>query len=380
MKKFLSTVVIALLTLGIACGQEIVKGDIVLKKTQGSYTPSFENDGVDRTPKNVILLIGDGMGLAHISAAMFANGMELTMTNLKTCGFVRTQAAGKDFTTDSGASGTAYATGVKTHNAAIGVDPDDKPVPNIPEKIADRGFVSGVVTTDGIDGCTPSVFFAHQPDRHMSDEIWSDLANARLSFIAGGSLEAFEDKNYETRDAIEKRFKVVSELNKNVSRNRRIAYLPEKSVTASIASGRGDYLPATTKFAIDYLNSHPDNKNGFFLMVEGARIDKSSHDNDFETAIRELLDFDKAVEAAIRFAEKDGNTLVIVSADHETGALTLRGKDNKTGAIKGQFVSKGHTPIMVPLFAYGPMSHLFSGVQENSDVNKKILRLLLADE
>ena len=110
-------------------------------------------------------------------------------------------------------------------------------------------------------------------------------------------------------------------------------------------------------------------------MVEGARIDKSCHDNDFETAMLELLDFDKAVEAAIRFAEQDGNTLVIISADHETGALSLRGKDKKTGAIKGLFVSRGHTPIMVPLFAYGPMSLKFTGVQENSDVNHKIVEL-----
>lgn len=375
MKKTLAIFTFVLLTFNFIAAQEIVKGDIVLKEKQGSYTPSFENDKTGHAPKNIILLIGDGMGLAHISAAMFANGNELTITNLKTCGFVRTQAAGNDFTTDSGASGTAYATGFKTHNGAIGVDVDNKPLKNIPEIITGLGYVSGVVTTDDIDGCTPSVFFAHRADRHMSEGIWEDLADAKLSFIAGGSNESFEKQSYETRDAIEKRFKVVSSLDNAVRDNRRIAYLPEKDEVASIAKGRGNFLPETTQYAIDFLNNHPDNRNGFFLMVEGARIDKSSHDNDFETAILELLDFDKAVEAAIRFAEKDGNTLVIISADHETGAVTLRGKDNKTGAIKGQFVSKGHTPIMVPLFAYGPMSELFACVQENSDVNHKIVSL-----
>ena len=376
MKKTLFTIAALMLSIFIAAAQETVKGDIVLEKTQGSYTPSFDNDRVDRAPQNIILLIGDGMGLAHISAAMFANGNELTITNLKTCGFVRTQAAGKDFTTDSGASGTAYATGVKTHNAAIGVDTADNPVKNIPEIIEKMGYVSGVVTTDGIDGCTPSVFFAHQPDRHMSEEIWEDLSGARLSFISGGSYEAFEDQSYETRDAIEKRYKVVNSLDEVPDGARRIAYLPQKKEVSSIAKGRGDFLPATTEYAIKFLDSHPDNEKGFFLMVEGARIDKSCHDNDFETAMLELLDFDKAVEAAVRFAEKDGNTLVIVSADHETGALSLRGKDNKTGAIKGLFASKGHTPIMVPLFAYGPMSLEFTGIQENSDVNHKIVNIL----
>ena len=128
-----------------------------------------------------------------------------------------------------------------------------------------------------------------------------------------------------------------------------------------------------TRKAIDKLSKNP---NGFFLMVEGARIDKSAHSNDYSAVVREVLDFDKAVEAAIRFAEKDGNTLVIISADHETGALALRDGNIKEGKMKAMFVSKGHTPIMVPLFAYGPQSKLFGGVQENSDVSNKILQLL----
>lgn len=276
----------------------------------------------------------------------------------------------------SGAAGTAYATGHKTHNGAIGVDINDKPLKNIPEIIDGLGYVSGVITTDGIDGCTPSVFFAHQPERHMSEEIWGDLADARLSFIAGGSHNAFENQEYETRDAIEKRYKVVSSLDEIPDKAKRVAYLPEKEEVCSIADGRGDFLPATTEYAIEFLDSHPENEKGFFLMVEGARIDKSCHNNDFGTAVLEVLDFDKAVEAAVRFAEKDGNTLVIITADHETGALSLRGKDNKSGKIKGLFASRGHTPIMVPLFAYGPMSLEFAGVQENTDVNHKIVNLL----
>ncbi len=376
MKKTLITLATLLLSACFAAAQEPVKGDIVLEQTQGSYTPSFDNDRADRTPKNIILLIGDGMGLAQLSSAMFANGSELTITNLQTSGFVRTQAAGDDFTTDSGAAGTAYATGHKTHNGAIGVDINDKPLKNIPEIIDGLGYVSGVITTDGIDGCTPSVFFAHQPERHMSEEIWGDLADARLSFIAGGSHNAFEKQEYETRDAIEKRYKVVSSLDEIPDKAKRVAYLPEKEEVCSIADGRGDFLPATTEYAIEFLDSHPENEKGFFLMVEGARIDKSCHNNDFGTAVLEVLDFDKAVEAAVRFAEKDGNTLVIITADHETGALSLRGKDNKSGKIKGLFASRGHTPIMVPLFAYGPMSLEFAGVQENTDVNHKIVNLL----
>ena len=111
-------------------------------------------------------------------------------------------------------------------------------------------------------------------------------------------------------------------------------------------------------------------------MVEGARIDKSAHNNDFKGVVGEVLDFDQAVEAAIRFAEKDGHTLVIISADHETGALSLGNGHIADGKLTGNFSTKGHTSIMVPLYAYGPWSDLFTGVQENSDVSNKIYELL----
>ena len=356
--------------------QEAVSGKIKEVAPQGSYTPSFEVDGTDKAPLNVILMIGDGMGMAHVATAMFANGGELTITNLKTCGWVRTGSA-DNFTTDSAASGTAYATGHKTHNSAIGVDVDDKPIANLPEKLAKAGFVSGIVTTDDLDGATPSSFFAHQPKRNMSEEIWADMPASKLTFFAAGSKEAFEEQKYETQDAISKKFEIVNSLADVPANAKRVGYLPPKAETASVNDNRGDFLPATTRFAIDFLSSKAAEGKGFFLMVEGARIDKSSHNNDYPAAVLETLDFDKAVEAAIRFAEKDGNTLVIISADHETGALTLKDGKPAEGYMKGVFSSRSHTAIPVPLFAYGPSSQEFMGLQENSDVSNKIAALLL---
>ena len=332
--------------------QEIVKGDFKNENPQSSYVPSFDMDATDKPVKNVILMIGDGMGLAHICSGMYANQGQLTITNLKTCGFVRTQSANK-FTTDSAASGTAYSTGKKTKN----------------------GYISGIVTTDNLDGATPAAFFAHQPERGMSKEIWADLPNSKLTFFSAGSYELFEKQAPNVQKEIKKEFTIIEEPNdKAIKKSKKLGYLPTKSKTASVNENRGDFLPSTTQMAIDYLSSR--STNGFFLMVEGARIDKSAHSNDYSTVVREVLDFDKAVEAAIRFAEKDGNTLVIISADHETGALALRDGNIKEGKMKAMFVSKGHTPIMVPLFAYGPQSKLFGGVQENSDVSNKILQLL----
>ncbi len=359
--------------------QEPAKGEIKGVVPQGSYTPSFKTDGVGKAPLNVILMIGDGMGLAHIATAMYANGGELSLTNLRTCGWVRTSSADK-FTTDSAASGTAYATGEKSHNSAIGVDENDRPLANLPEKLDKAGIVSGIVTTDDLDGATPSAFFAHQPDRHLSAEIWADLPASKLTFFAAGSAEAFESQDYETCDAIRKKFMIVNEMPEaDAVKAKRLGYLPPKTKTASVNKNRGDFLPATTEFAMHYLASKAAKGKGFFLMVEGARIDKSAHDNDYPAMVREVLDFDKAVEAAIRFAEQDGHTLVIISADHETGALSLRDGNPAEGRMKGVFVSRGHTAIPVPLFAYGPSSQEFMGVQENSDVSNKIARLLLGE-
>lgn len=347
--------------------------DVVKHET---FTPSFENDGADVKPMNVILMIGDGMGLAHLSSGMYANGGELTITNLRTTGWVCTQSA-SDFTTDSAASGTAYATGIKTYNGAIGMDKDKNPVANLPEKLAQAGIVSGVVTTDSMIGATPSAFFAHQPDRNMSAEIWADLADAEIIFFAGGSKEDFEKQDEKTVKAVQKRYHVIESLDdKKAAKAKRVGYLPPKARTASVSEGRGDFLPASTEYAIEFLQSNTKGGKGFFLMVEGARIDKSAHGNDYPEVVKEVLDFDRAVEAAIRFAEKDGNTLVIISADHETGALSLRGGDPSKGSMRGSFSSGGHTGIPVPLFAYGPSSQQFMGVQQNSDVSNKIAELI----
>lgn len=336
---------------------------------QSAYTPSFTADGTNRRVRNVILMIGDGMGVGAVNAAMYANGGELTMTNLRTVGFVRTQSA-DNFTTDSAASGTAYATGQKTNNGYLGMNPAKEVIPNIPELLAPLGYACGVLSTDDLNGATPAAFFAHQPARGMKDEIWADLPGSSLLFASAGTQATFEGLPFATQEEIRRRYTVVYDPDDDgVEDSERLLYLPK-----SVNLDRGNYLPATTEMAIEYLSER--SRKGFFLMVEGARIDKSEHSNDFPGTVQETLDFDKAIEAAIRFAERDGHTLVIISADHETGATILSKADPQTGYALGVFASKGHTPMMVPLFAYGPRSREFSGVQENSDVANKILRLL----
>ena len=377
MKK-ISILIIALLASAAVFAQEEKKAnqvtgttaEFILEQSQGSYTPSFKVDGKEIKVKNVILMIGDGMGLGAVTSAFYANGGELTMMNLKTMGYVRTQSA-SDFTTDSAASGTAYACGQKTTNGYVGMNPDKEPIANIPEKLAPLGYACGVVSTDDVNGATPASFFAHQAERGATEPIWADLPASKLSFISAGTQSRFESLPLKIQDDIKKKFAVVYSPEEAAAvEGKSIMYLPETVESVK----RGNYLPETTQMAIDYLSKQ--SKKGFFLMVEGARIDKHSHGNDYVGCVTETLDFDKAIEAAIRFAEADGHTLVIISADHETGALSLRGGDIEENTIKGVYVSKGHSPITVPLFAYGPKSRHFSGIQHNSDVSNKIVEIL----
>ncbi|MBP7105488.1 MAG: alkaline phosphatase, partial [Fermentimonas sp.] len=136
---------------------------------------------------------------------------------------------------------------------------------------------------------------------------------------------------------------------------------------------RGNQLEETTEVALDILNN---SKKGFFLMVEGSEIDGGGHENDMKFMIDEMLDFDRTVGKALEFAEKDGRTLVIVTADHETGGVTLTGGNIETGKVTGRFTTGGHTGVMVPVFAYGPGAEYFTGINENTSFFNKIINVL----
>ena len=376
MKRILLAVLLAAMTQALPA-QRLVKGEIKDVQPQGSYQPTFASDGAQERPLNIILMIGDGTGLAQIAAGYYANGGELTVMNLRHIGFVTTPSS-SDFITDSAASGTAYATGHKTKNHAVGVDAENRPLQNIPEALAGAGILSGVVTTDLMDGATPASFFAHQRKRSMSQAIWADLPGSPLTFFAAGNQDRFARQRRGTRDSILAVFTLVDHLDDPAAEKaERLGYLPSARESGFIKDGRTDFLPVSTRFATTFLKERAD--QGFFLMVEGARIDKACHRNQFDSAVLEMLDFDRAIAEALRFADADGHTLVIISADHETGGLSLRSGDPSRGDMKGIFVTHGHTAIPVPLFAYGPHAQDFMGVQGNDEVGRKILHLLLGD-
>lgn len=331
------------------------------------YRPTFENDDKDLPIKNVILLIGDGNGLTQISSAALANGGDLSLLQLKSIGFIKTQA-GDDFTTDSAAAGTALATGQKTYNRSIGMGMDRKPLTNMTEYLMPFDYKTGVITTDELTGATPSAFYAHQKDRDDNDLIAKDILKSHLSLFVGGGRNSFKNIN------LEEKFSIVEKV-ESISRSKaeRVGMFLEEGSLKGIIDGRTDVLAQATKHGLNYLSK--ENKP-FFLMVEGAKIDSYGHFNNTGGIITEGIDFDKAISEALKFADEDGQTLVIITADHETGGFAIPQGDVKQGMIEGDFISHDHTGTMVPIFAYGPQSGEFRGIYENNEVFHKIITLL----
>ncbi|WP_125721314.1 alkaline phosphatase [Flavobacterium ustbae] len=331
------------------------------------YIPTYKTDQKNLPVKNVILLIGDGNGLSQISSAVLANNGTLSLTQLKSIGFIKTQSA-DDFTTDSAAAGTALATGQKTNNRAIGTDSLRKPIPNISEILQKRNFSTGVISTDEITGATPASFYAHREERSDAKGISEDLLKSKLNlFVAGG---ANEFKN----TTVNSKFKILNSVKDMQTENSdAVGVFISQGRVPSVLEGRGELLADATKYSLEFLGKK---KKPFFLMVEGAQIDSFGHVNNAAGIVAETIDFDTAIAQALMFADQNEGTLVIVTADHETSGFGIPQGNVKKHEIEGDFITNDHTATMVPIFAYGPHSQDFQGVYENNEVFHKILSIL----
>ncbi|AUC85525.1 alkaline phosphatase [Polaribacter sp. ALD11] len=328
------------------------------------YTPTFKNDQKKKPVKNIILLIGDGNGLTQISAATLANKGALTLTQLKSIGLIKTQSS-DDFTTDSAAAGTALATGKKTYNRAIGLDSSEKSIKNITEILQMHHFNTGIITTDNITGATPSSFYAHQKDRDDESEIAQDLLKSKLNLFVGGGKNQFKDfGGFEI-------LKSPKEI--GTSKNNKIGFFMSNKGVPGVLEGRGNLLAEVTLNSLAYFKTK---KQPFFLMIEGAQIDSYGHRNDTKGIISEGIDFDKAITTAIKFADANEGTLVIITADHETSGFSIPQGNLETHEVEGNFTTYDHTGALVPVFAYGPHSNEFSGVYENTEIFHKIMNLI----
>ncbi len=334
------------------------------------YQPTYRNNDSRSRVKNVILLIGDGMGLAQIYAGLTGNRGDLNLTRLLNIGFSRTSAA-DTYITDSAAGGTAMATGVKTNNRAIGVDATGKAMPAIPVRIKPWGMVSGLISSGPITDATPAAFYAHQPDRMFEREIATDFLQSPVSILIGGSYRHFQEQK--VLDTLQQRGFQTSHTFTDLGKLKAPFVLLDDSAVVAMNKGRADFLVPSLHKAIQELGNNP---NGFFIMAEGAQIDYGGHANNVGYIVQEMQDFDRAIGEAIRFADTNGETLVIVTADHETGGLSLLDGDLKRGYVDGSFSTNDHSGIMVPVFAYGPHSLDFRGVYENTEIYHRIMAVL----
>ena len=329
-------------------------------------------------PRNVILMIGDGMGVSQLSSPYYNMEEEPSFSRFRYIGLART-SAGNSLVTQSPAAATALSTGYKTYNMAVGVDLDTIVRENIVEILSEKGYMTGVIATSSITDATPAGFYAHQPERYMQHEIAMDLVQSEIDFFAGGGIKYFVDttgRDLFKENGIEVNYTKLKKIKKPQS-GERYGFLLQADRMPTMLEGRKDFLSKSSSIAIDFLSSDGE---GFFLMVEGSQIDWAGHGNQVEYMITEMNDFEQAVGSVMDYAEANGETLVIVTADHETGGFTLgaagrNGYDADYSVIQPTFASTNHSAALVPVLAFGPGAENFIGIYENTEIFHKLVAL-----
>ncbi len=340
-------------------------------------TSTEQHEEAPAKPTNIIFLIGDGMGLSAVTTGFYYGDQPSNFKRFKHIGLIKTSSATHKVT-DSAASGTAMSSGYKTYNGAIGVDMDTVAQTNIAEILAERGWNTALVATSTITHATPASFYGHAKLRKMEEKIATQLVDSEIDFFAGGGLDFFharEDGQDLLPQLSEKGFIVdTTALAKpeDLEPGKKYGFLLAGAGMPRMLDGRGDFLPKATELAIDHLTK---DEAGFFLMVEGSQIDWAGHGNDKDYLITEMLDFEQVIGKVMDFAEKDGNTLVVITADHETGGYTLAAEGGDYNLLGPVFSTTGHSASLIPVFAYGPGAEEFMGIYENTELFHKMAAL-----
>lgn len=322
-------------------------------------------------PRKVIFMIGDGMGLPQIHAAMAANENDLYIAHMPYVGLAKTYST-TSYITDSGASGTALSSGVKTYNGAVGVDSTGSPVQSLLQIAEAKKWNTAVVVTSEVGHATPASFLAHNTSRRNYEDISIDIARSGVDVLVGGGRVYFDQRSDERNiitEMVGNGYTFYDALDPFLTHKT----MPVFTLVADKGLPRGrdmTFVPRAVKKTLELLHS---DKSSFFMMVEGSQIDWGGHANDTEYVLEQLYEFDKAVAEVLRYAMNDPDVLVVITADHETGGMSVfRAVD---GSVETSFSTDGHTSVMVPVFAYGAGASLFSGVYENTEVFHKIKTL-----
>lgn len=336
-------------------------------------------------PLNVILMIGDGMGVPQVSSAFYFGDKTSNFERFEEIGFHKSYST-SHLITDSAAGATAFSTGEKTYKRAIGVSTDSIPQETILEKLKKEGYQTGLISLTSITHATPAAFYAHVKDRDMHEDIAMQLATADVDFLAGGGRKFFSqrsDKKDLFQTLLSRNYNLDTLQLSNPQLNMRNAFIIQDEGLPSKTKGRGDFLKDASLKALSYFEA---NNKPFFLMVEGSYIDWGGHAEDAEMMIQEVADFDKTIGAVLDFVEKHPNTLLVITADHETGGASI-GKyydvDEETGKktevsdkVAVYFVTDQHSGELIPVFAAGKGAENFKGIYQNSAIYHKILKAI----
>lgn len=378
MKKILILLFVAFLT--TTCQQiaeQYHTNTMVVNKNQD--TLEMLPHVYDGTIKNVIFMIGDGTGITQITSGQYAlvgpQG-RLYLQTMPVTGIVQTLSS-DNLITDSAAGATALSCGTKTYNGAIGVLPDGTPCKTILELAEEKGLSTGLISTSSITHATPASFAAHVEQRSMQEDIAADFLDSGVEVFLGGGVKWFSPEH--RSDSLD----LIGEF-----KDAGYTYVTNKEELGSAAGERllglfaedgmerNEEEPSSALMTEKALNILSKNDEGFFMMIEGSQIDWAGHANNTEYLIREVKDFDAAVKKVLDFAQEDGETLVILTADHETGGMTLQKQIMEGDSVEIFWTSGSHTGMPVPLFSYGPGSLEFSGWRDNIELPQIMKELL----
>ena len=325
--------------------------------------------------KNIIFMIGDGMGLEQLSTAWVVNNRHLNITDNFPCVGIQWTYSASKLVTDSAAAGTALATGSKTNNGMIAMSPEGESLETLTEYAKSKGMKTGTSVVCRVCDATPAVFSTHHVTRDSLYDITAQFVDSKLDFLFGGGLRWWEnrpDGRDLTAEAEAKGYTFV----KTIEDMKAVQNGPVIALTSYMelppALDRGTDHQESVKKALELL----DNKEGFFLMVEGSCIDDWCHAKKVGYAVEEILDFDRTVGAVLEWAAKDGETLVIITADHSTGAMTLQGGNINEQRVAVNFSNTGHNGVALPVYAFGPCAEQFVGIYENAELSNKIKELI----
>ena len=363
-------------------------------------------------PENVIYLIGDGMGFGAVSSLLLSQNEKTGFEYAPVIGLSETCSA-NNHVTDSPAGGTALATGTRTCNGYLGVDPEGKQLTSILRKAQTMGKRTGIVVNTVLTEATPAAFYGGVKSRSESLRLAEQFVESGVDVAIGSGLSVFvgrPDSVDLTAELINRGYDVyldwgatarstadrfvsilpmsdVHRRNKSSNTTAGAADGAEVCLAAQLAADNGEeptsadpteYLTRAVEKALGTLERTAD-RNGYFLMIESAIIDGYGHNNDSEGMVEEMREFDRTLQMLVKYVESHPETLLVVTADHETGGTGVSYRSHEVGEEKPiilSFSTKGHTGTVVPIFAYGAGAEEFGAIMKNTELPKIIERLM----